>query len=375
VKKSPLTIWFVFYLALFAGLSAFALKQPTYTWDLVGYIGTSITSSDPQFIYHETFTAIQPIRSNKGIQLENPYRADVAANPYHFSEQLPLYSIKPAYVALIKSLHRAGLPYPKSAVVISAASNFALAMLLWFWLGAYLEGIALFGVATLIMLSPNVLELSRWATPDALAMFVAAAGLYLILARDKYFWGSALLVLDVWIRTDSIVLAGVVMFVLLLRGKLEFREFASLSVLALASYFIISHYSGDYGWSVLFYNSFQGGVTAPAETVLHVSMKMYLAQVVKGIYLLLADGSFAVYALLAGLALWLRSSSPYAQMAAVVLSARMVSYLLYPNGDPRYTAILYVIVPVALVIAVSAKISDRLSPTTDGRPQTPAQTA
>ncbi len=375
MKKSPLTIWFVFYLALFAGLSAFALKQPTYSWDLIGYIGTSITSSDPQFIYHETFKAIAPIRSNKGMQLENPYRADVAANPYHFSEQLPLYSIKPAYVALIKSLHRSGLPYPKSAVVISAASNFALAMLLWFWLASHLEGISLFGASTLIMLSPNVLELSRWATPDALAMFVAAAGLYLILARDKYFWGSALLVLDVWIRTDSIVLAGIVMFVLLLRGKLEFLQFASLSTLALASYFIIGHYSGDYGWTVLFYNSFQGGVTAPAETVLHVSMKMYLAQVVKGIYLLLADGSFAVYALLAGLALWLRSSSPYAQMAAVVLSARIVSYLLYPNGDPRYTAVLYVMVPVALVIAISAEISDRLSARTTGRPQTPAQTA
>lgn len=375
MKKSPLTIWFVLYVALFAGLSAFALRQPTYSWDLIGYIGSSISSADPQLIYHETFTAIQPIRSNKGIQLENPYRADVAANPYHFSEQLPLYSIKPAYVELIKSLHRFGLPYPKSAVVISAASNFALAMLLWFWLATHLEGIALFGASTLIMLSPNVLELSRWATPDALAMFVAAAGLYLILAHDKYFWGSALLVLDVWIRTDSIVLAGIVMFVLLLRSKLEFLQFVSLSVLALASYFVIGHYSGDYGWTVLFYNSFLGGVTAPAETVLHVSLKMYLAQVVKGVYLLLVDGSFALYALLVALTLWLRKSSPYTQMAAIVLGARIVSYLLYPNGDPRYTAVLYVMIPVALVIAIGSEISDRLSPRTEGRPQTPAQIA
>jgi len=357
VKKSPLTIWFVFYVALFAGLSAFALKQPTYSWDLVGYIGSSISTADPQIIYRETFNAIQPIRSNKGIQLENPYRADVAANPYHFSEQLPLYSIKPAYVLLIKSLHRVGLPYPKSAVVISAASNFALAILLWFWLGAHLEGVALFGASTLVMLSPNVLELSRWATPDALAMFVAAAGLYLILARDKYFWGSALLVIDVWIRTDSVVLAGIVMFVLLLRGKLDFLQFASLSVLALASYFIIGHYSGDYGWTVLFSNSFLGGVTAPAETVLHVSLKMYVAQLVKGIYLLLVDGSFALYALLVALTLWIRKSSPYAQIAAVVLGARIVSYLLYPNGDPRYTAVLYVMVPVALVFAISNEIN------------------
>jgi len=361
VKNSPLTLWFALYVALFAGLSAFALKQPTYTWDLLGYIGSSVTSSDPQVIYREAFTAIQPIRSNKGIQLENPYRTDVAANPFHFAEQLPLYSIKPAYVALLKTLHRFGLPYPKSAVVISAASNFVLAMLLWFWLSSHVDGIALFGASSLIMLSPNLLIISRWATPDALATFIAAFGLYLILGREKHFWGSSLLVLDVWIRTDSIVLAGIVMFVLLLRGKLDFVQFASLSALALASYFVIGHYSGDYGWNVLFYNSFLGGVTTPGETILHVTLKMYLAQVVKGVYLLLVDSGFALYALLACLALWLRKSSLYTQMAAFVLGARVISYLLYPNGDARYTAVLYVMVPIALVIAVSGAISDGLS--------------
>jgi hypothetical protein len=361
LSKNPLTFWFALYVALFVGLSAAALVQPTYSWDLVGYIGSSVDSSDPQVVYRETFSAIQSIRSNKGIQLENPYRADVAANPFHFAEQLPLYSIKPAYVALIKALHRFGLSYPKAAVVISALSNFVLAILLWFWLSGYLDGVILFGVCSLIMLSPNLLELSRWATPDALATLVATAGLYLILSREKYFWGSAILVLDVWIRTDSIVLAGIVMFVLFLRSKLEFIQFASLSILALASYFAIGHYSGDYGWTVLFYNSFTGGVPTPGETVLHVSANMYLKQVVKGVYLLLVDGSFALYALLACLAMWLRKSSEYTQMAAVVLVARVVSYLLYPNGDPRYTAVVYVMVPIALVIAISAEIFDRSS--------------
>ena len=76
----------------------------------------------------------------------------------------------------------------------------------------------------------------------------------------------------------------------------------------------------------------------------------------KGVYLLLVDGSFALYALLVASRLWLRKSSPYAQMAAIVLGSRIVSYLLYPNGDPRYTAVLYVMVPVALVIAIAARI-------------------
>jgi hypothetical protein len=39
-------------------------------------------------------------------------------------------------------------------------------------------------------------------------------------------------------------------------------------------------------------------------------------------------------------------------MVAAVLAARAVSYALYPNGDQRYTAVLFVVIPVALVIAV-----------------------
>ncbi len=66
-----------------------------------------------------------------------------------------------------------------------------------------------------------------------------------------------------------------------------------------------------------------------------------------------------------GSPLWLRKSSPYAQMAAVaVLGSRLVSYALYPNGDQRYTAIMYLIIPVALVLAVSMEMAERAGRTT-----------
>jgi len=360
VNTKPISFAFLPYALLFMALSAFAVVQPNYSWDLVGYIGSSVNSSNPERVYQETFEAIRTIKENKYLQLENPYRADVAANPYHFGQQLPLYSIKPVYVALIQGLHRSGVPYPKSAVAISAASNFILALLLWFWMSSYLGGWSRFAACTLIMLSPNLLELSRWATPDALSTLLAAVGLYLILGRKRYFWCCAILVLDVWVRTDAVVLAGIVMMFLLLGRKIDFLQFVSLSILALGSYFVIDHYSGNYGWSVLFYNSFSGGVVAPGETAVHVSFAAYLRQLVKGSYLALTEGSIAVYALLTGLAVWLKKSSPYSQMAAVVLGSRLVSYALYPNGDQRYTAVLYVMIPVALVLAVSSEIADRL---------------
>ena len=157
------------YLSFFLLLSAWIVLQPQFTWDLVGYIGSSVDSANPETIHKITFDAIKPISSGAEIQVDNPYRVDVAKNPYHFAEQLPFYSIKPLYVELIKVIHHAGMPFPRATIIISAVSNFLLAAILWLWLGAYVTGWSLAAACSLIMLSPNILALARWATPDCLA--------------------------------------------------------------------------------------------------------------------------------------------------------------------------------------------------------------
>jgi hypothetical protein len=344
------------YLCFFALLSVWAVAQPQYTWDLVGYIACSVDANAPRAIHDQTFAAIRNVPNGKDIQLDNPYRVDVAANPYHFAEQLPFYSIKPIYVLLIKGFHRLGMPFPKAAVAVSAAANFLLAVLLWLWLRPYLNGLQCAAACSLIMLSPNILALSRWATPDCLATFVAALGVYLIVERKWYFWGCSLLLFDVWVRTDGLILAGIVFAALLVRRKLDVVQFAGLSALALGSYFTINHFAGSYGWPALFYNSFQGGLVTPGETLIHFSLSAYLHQVVRGAFLWLISGSFALYLLLGGLAIWLNRFSMYSDMIVAVLAARALSYAFYPNGDQRYTAVLFVMVPVALIIAVCCKM-------------------
>ena len=343
------------YLCFFLLLSVWAVRQPHYTWDLLGYVGCSVDSTDPRDIQRASFDAIRTTVSDEDIRVDNPYRVDVAANPYHFTEQLPFYSIKPIYIALIRALHRTGMPFQKAAVAISAASSFVLALLLWYWLGAYLAGLPLVAACALIMLSPNILVLSRWTTPDCLATTIAAIGLYLILERKSYFWGSSALLLDVWVRTDALVLAGIVFAVLLLCRRLDTAQFLALSILALGSYFTINHFGGNYGWPALFYNSFSGGLAAPGEAVIHLSPSAYAHQVVRGAFLWLISGGFALYVLLGALAIWLNRSSLYTYMVSAVLAARVLSYLLYPNGDQRYTAVLFVLVLVSLVIAVRLK--------------------
>jgi len=195
--------------------------------DLLGYIGSSVNSTDVVVIHLTAFSAIGRLRSYLDILVGHPYRADVAANPYHFAEQLPFYSIQPLYVALIS-----GLQFPRVAGTVSAVTNFALAVVLRCWLAPCLNGLGTAAACTLIMLSPNILVLCRWATPECLATVVAALALYLILERKVYFWGSSLLVFNVWVHTGAPILAGLVFALLFFMGKLDLWLGVTLSVIS-----------------------------------------------------------------------------------------------------------------------------------------------
>jgi hypothetical protein len=69
------------------------------------------------------------------------------------------------------------------------------------------------------------------------------------------------------------------------------------------------------------------------------------------------------------LALWLNRFSVYSYMTATVLGARVISYLLYPNGDQRYTGVLYVIVLVALVIGIRLRLGSPAGPILEESPR------
>jgi hypothetical protein len=247
---------FIAYLLFFLLMSVWAYRQPHYTWDVVGYVGSAVDSTDPKVIQREALNAIRNAPSDEDIRVDNPYRADVVANPYHFAEQLPFYSIKPVYVEMIRVLHRTGMPFQKSAVAISAVSDFLLAVLLWQWLAPYLSSWLLAAACTLIMLSPNILVLSRWATPDYLATLVAAVAFYLILERNSCFWGSALLVLSVWIRTDGWSCG-------IFCGAAFSRKLDIVGCHTVVAHprELLHHqpFRRQHGWSALFYNSFLGG--------------------------------------------------------------------------------------------------------------------
>src|SRR5712672_2688886 len=88
-----------------------AYRFPYNDWDVLAYVGCAInlSESDQVKIHAQVFEQAReelPEEDFHEMTTSVPFRQDVAANPWHFAEQLPFYSIRPLYIELLAALHR-----------------------------------------------------------------------------------------------------------------------------------------------------------------------------------------------------------------------------------------------------------------------------
>src|SRR5690348_13184643 len=83
-----------------------------------------------------------PVRPNN--------RLDRANNPYHSTEFLPCFAIRPLYIELINLLHKSGVGLIRSTTIISSLSYFLLGTLVFLWLSSVI-GEALAAACALLL--------------------------------------------------------------------------------------------------------------------------------------------------------------------------------------------------------------------------------
>jgi hypothetical protein len=124
-----------------------------------------------------------------------------------------------------------------------------------------------------------------------------------------------------------------------------------LAAVALFSVFFINHFSGNYGWSVLFHYSFIGG-KSPAEVSSHLSLREYAVAFAKGLAEI-GGQQMSIWILL-GIAAWHwlpRGFQPRGLLLSVAL-ASLARLLLFPAVEDRYFAWAYLIVAVCFLKAM-----------------------
>lgn len=253
----------------------YGILKPLRNWDMVAYVAAAYHKDGYRGadLTRVTYEDIKKVVSSRRFSLltTGEYRETVFKDPSSLEQQIPFYSIRVAYIELIRLLGKSGLSYTRSTFVISACFA-ALSVLM---LGLIISRTPVpMAMLPIIVAVTGYTDLARLSTPDAMACFFSLVGIHSLMAKGRIvFLIAAILPL---IRTDFILLSGLLMGYAYLQGK---RLFAlEVLLVAVSFYFLVTTLNGSYGYLTLFNFSLIGSPTPyPADIVISTQLGDYLA--------------------------------------------------------------------------------------------------
>jgi hypothetical protein len=290
---------------------------------------------------HETVETIYPIIKHSNKRAEE---SSVLDSPTHLGQLEPLYAIKPLYVRAIEAIAFTRLPIQTCINLISAASLLGIGLVVLGWTGRP-------GYSALLVATSAIVILGRMGTPDGLSALVLIAGLWAA-SQSRLLIGILLLLASVWIRTDNVLVVVTVVAYLLWQEKLTLVDAGVVAALATASVEFINHFSGNYGWRVLFQSSFIGG--RPAEVIPSFGLKQYLGVVARSVETILPQTTIWV---LLTIAAW-KLRSPYREWLLPLWAAVALHFALFPSPELRYLIWAFVVTGVIFIAGLETLSGD-----------------
>jgi len=221
------------------------VTRPLYNWDMVGYVASAYSADGYRGaeLTKQTYGAIRGDVDNATFQRltqDGTYEESVSRYSSALAQQLPFYSVRVAYVELMRALKPFGVSYTRATYLISACFA-ALSLIL---LDAILAAAGISFIAfPVIAIAAGFAHLARLSTPDALTCFFSLWATYCLLSKQRMvFVAAALLPL---MRTDAVILSALITIYTFRQGQ---RLLSCLSLLgAVTSYVLINRWHGSYG--------------------------------------------------------------------------------------------------------------------------------
>ena len=317
------------YLGFIAGVSWACFRHPVAE-DFDRYIYEALVRGK-----YESVESVYPIVKHSYKRAEESAILD---SPVHLGQLEPLYAIKPLYVRAIEATSFTRLPIQARINLISAVSLFGIALVVLAWTGKP-------GYSALLLATSAIVILGRMGSPDGLSALVVLAGLWAI-NRNRFLIGVLLLLVSIWIRTDNLLLVIAVLGYLLWQKRMTPVDVGVFSALSLGSVMFMNHFSGNYGWRVLFQYSFIGG-GSPADIVPRFGLAQYLGVVARNAETIIPQ--VAIWVLL-GIVAW-KWSSPDRGLLIPVWAAVVAHFALYPSPEARYLVWAFIVTGVVFVRA------------------------
>ena len=369
-KAAPRSAILILYALALGGFAAHLYRTPIYAMDSVQYMGNALLMEDTNVVrvhdrvYSElrrnlpksAFDDLLGKRTDAPTD-QNRSRQERAANPQRFAEFLPMFAIRPLYIQMLWLVSKTGLGLVRAGILISVAAYFGLGLLLFLWLQEYAAAANVVPFSLLVMISPPLVALGRETSSDALGTLIAFSALYCIFLKQRLLPGFALLLGSIYFRTDFVVLAGLTIIVCWRKKIVDTREAAVLVAVALGSVLIITHFSGDYGFRMLYYRSFITVPVAPAEITPQFSLHDYFAAVRSGLGVVMRS-SFLPFLAFGMISLGARRLQP---LFAVAVAYAILHFIIFPNWEERFVGVFYLSMAICAASAVRRQYDEHTS--------------
>lgn len=330
----------VFYLVVAAGLSLHCYRYSMFDIDLLGYAGSIALAETGDIVkahhlvYEHPLTAhLRGLDDNGKQALELRRRA---ADPYYAAQLLPYFAVKPFYIVILEAVHKLGFTVIDSSRAVSTLFYFGIAVMLWMYTRSWLS--------LLVMVVPEVMLLGQANEPDGMSCFFLLLGLWLVFLKRRDI-GLLPLVVAIWVRPENLFLALLVIFVLLLNGRLDVWKAVVLALLCVGSDVLINHYG--YSWQDMYHHGFSG----EAGSGNSFALGAYARSAAKGLNDML-HSPVPLFMLL-----WMVCFPLVGEEARWVMGTTLVfsamRFLIFPPYEPRYYPLFFVTTALAAVLAIS----------------------
>jgi hypothetical protein len=375
--------WLVM-VAVVVAIGGYALHRPAGNWDLVAYVATvhQWRGLSGQELSDTTFRDVAAyLTPDMYAQLtgatgdptdkNNAYRRTILDDPSALAEQIPFYSVKPLYPALMLVLGAVGIPLGLASVVISSVAYALFGLLVFAWLRRHLRPWPALLAAALIAVSPVFSALPKLSTPDAVSLMLVAAALFAFVELRKPGLAIAVLVVAELARPNNVLLALAVICACAVARPASGVRLPRLSAIAagvgaVGLVMVVGRLSGYYGLPTQFYDAVVAllphpALGAPTVPLMEV-LRLYATRAVG-----LVDSPAPLFVLLAILALLLRIRKPLdvrEDASSLVIVAAVVAagagWLTFPNEPERILVGSFLAIAAVLVTTVG-DVSGRAS--------------
>lgn len=248
------TFWLLVCSAAFL---SYSISNPIAEWDMLAYAASAdaMDGGSAEEIHNRVYVELEErltAAEFDQITNKNHYRKVMYTDAQAFNEQLPYYSIRVTFNALLAKVHSMGVSLYDAGYWVTATAFVLSLLVLWGSLNDRVHPVLQMLFPIMFFKYTMDLEAVRQILADSLS------SLWVVFICIAYIRETRLLLpliaLSAFVRVDLAIFSG--LFLLLLLATSERKKYFSLlacGAVMVTCFLLVQEWAGSYGWKTLYY--------------------------------------------------------------------------------------------------------------------------